>query len=160
MENLQSIHKGIIQATFVLFILLLASCTGEKKQAASDFQKNAVAEEPAQTDPLKNKGIGPIREIILSPLDTALVRKGKTLFGQICTACHKPNEKHIGPAPSGILERRTPEWVLNMIMNPEEMIQKDPIAKALFIEYNSAPMVNQNVSEEEAISILEYFRTL
>ncbi|MFT7160497.1 MAG: cytochrome c [Bacteroidia bacterium] len=58
------------------------------------------------------------------------------------------------------MERRTSEWVLNMIMNPEEMIEKDPIAKALFFEYNGAPMVNQIVSEEEARSILEYFRTL
>ncbi|MFT7032513.1 MAG: hypothetical protein ACJA2S_001013 [Cyclobacteriaceae bacterium] len=53
MENLQSIHKGIIKASFVLFILLFASCSGEKKQTASDIQKNAVTEEPAQTDPLE-----------------------------------------------------------------------------------------------------------
>lgn len=156
MENLRSAFKILISFS----ILLFANCSGEKKPTTADFQKQSEVVEPAQVDPLKNKGIGPIREIRLSPLDTALVRQGKELFDQICIACHKPNEKHVGPAPSGILERRTPEWVLNMIMNPEEMIKKDPIAKALFIEYNGAPMVNQNVSEEEAKSLLEYFRTL
>jgi cytochrome c len=40
------------------------------------------------------------------------------------------------------------------------MIQKDPIAKQLLIEANSAPMANQNLTETEARAILEYFRSL
>jgi len=48
---------------------------------------------------------------------------------------------------------------MNMILNPEEMIQKDPIAKQLLIDSNGAPMANQNLTEDEARSILEYFRT-
>ncbi len=49
---------------------------------------------------------------------------------------------------------------MNMILNPEEMVQKDPDAKALLIEYNGSPMANQSLTEEEARNILEYFRTL
>ena len=45
-----------------------------------------------------------------------------------------------------------------MIMNPEEMVEKDPAAKALLAEY-LAPMANQNITEEEARAILEFFRT-
>ena len=71
-----------------------------------------------------------------------------------------PEQKLIGPAPKDILERRSPEWVLNMILNPVEMLEKDPIAKQLLIEANGVPMANQNVSEEDAKKILEYFRTL
>lgn len=160
MENIHHHCLSFIKAIFVLSILSLVGCSSEKKPATSDFKKEAVIEEPIPADPLKNKGIGPILEIRLSPLDTAMVSQGKILFDQLCSACHKPNKKFIGPAPSGILERRTPEWVLNMIMNPEEMILKDPIAKQLLIEANGAPMANQNVSEEEAKQILEYFRTL
>ena len=48
---------------------------------------------------------------------------------------------------------------MNMILNPEDMVQNDPIAKNLLIEYNGAPMANQNLTQEEARSILEYFRT-
>ncbi len=49
---------------------------------------------------------------------------------------------------------------MNMILNPEEMIQKDPIAKKLLMEFNGAPMANQNLTEEQARQVLEYFRTL
>jgi hypothetical protein len=49
---------------------------------------------------------------------------------------------------------------MNMILDPEDMIQKDPLAKALLIEFNGSPMANQNLTEEEARQVLEYFRTL
>jgi len=47
---------------------------------------------------------------------------------------------------------------MNMIMNPEEMVAKNPAAKQLLAEY-LAPMANQNISEDEARALLEYFRT-
>jgi hypothetical protein len=49
---------------------------------------------------------------------------------------------------------------MNMILNPEKMIQQDPIAKQLLIEANLAPMANQHLTEEQARKVLEYFRTL
>ena len=73
---------------------------------------------------------------------------------------HKPTKKFIGPAPKGILERRSPEWVMNMILNPEEMIANDPIAKQLLAEANGSPMANQHLTEEQARAVLEYFRTI
>ena len=62
--------------------------------------------------------------------------------------------------PKGILDRRSPEWVMNMILNPDVMVQEDPLARDLLMEFNGSPMANQNLSEEEARAILEYFRTL
>jgi len=47
---------------------------------------------------------------------------------------------------------------MNMILNPDQMIKENPIAKKLFMEY-LAPMANQNLTQDEARSILEYFRT-
>ncbi len=66
----------------------------------------------------------------------------------------------IGPALKGVLERRSPEWVMNMIINPDVMLKEDPIAKALLKEYNNAIMLNQNLSEEDARNVTEYLRTL
>ena len=60
----------------------------------------------------------------------------------------------------GIYERRSPEWVMNMLLNPAEMLKKDPVAIALLKEYNNIMMLNQNLSNEEARSITEYLRTL
>lgn len=37
---------------------------------------------------------------------------------------------------------------------------KDPLAKELLIEFNGSPMANQNLSQEDARAVLEYFRTL
>jgi Na+/phosphate symporter len=47
---------------------------------------------------------------------------------------------------------------MNQILNPEEMVAKDPIAKKLLAEY-IAPMANQGLTEEDARQVLEYFRT-
>jgi hypothetical protein len=44
-----------------------------------------------------------------------------------------------------------------MILNPEEMTKKDPIAKELLAEYLT-PMVAQVKDTSEARAILEYLR--
>jgi cytochrome c len=46
-----------------------------------------------------------------------------------------------------------------MILNSTEMLEKDSITKRLLEEYK-APMLNQNITEEEAIAVLEYFITI
>ena len=89
-----------------------------------------------------------------------MAEKGKATFNQKCTACHMANRKLIGPAMNGLYERRSPEWVMNMLLNPAEMLKKDPVAIALLKEYNNIMMLNQNLSNEEARSITEYLRTL
>jgi len=89
-----------------------------------------------------------------------MAAKGKEVFNANCTACHKVDKKFIGPAPKGILERRTPEWIMNMIMDPEGVVKNDPLARDLLMEFNGSPMANQNITEEEARQMVEYFRTL
>lgn len=154
--------------SFFVVIALLSSCGGDKPSDSSksaEKPKSMVkkvekkVEETTAGDNMSNKGIGPVKSITLGDLDQGMVDKGKIVYKAKCTACHKLSKRFIGPSPKGILERRSPEWVMNMILNPEEMVAKDPIAKALLAEY-SAPMANQNLTEAEARSILEYFRTL
>lgn len=151
------------------FSLLLFSCGGEAPKEKKSFQynrvqkldkKGATVKEKAPVD-LSNKGIGPIRDFEFSnPIDTELAATGEAAFKQKCTACHYPNKRLIGPAMSGIYERRHPAWVLNMLLNPSEMLEKDPIAMALLKEYNNVIMLNQNLTQEEAKAIAEYLRTL
>lgn len=108
-----------------------------------------------------NKGVGPVQSVTLdSVINTEMAAAGEQVYQEKCTACHKPDKRYIGPAPKGILERRTPEWVMNMILNPEEMVKKDTIARLLLKEYDTSAMTNQHLTEAEARSILEYFRTL
>ena len=154
--------KNIIILIFVSAAMVACGGSSQNQQEeGSEAPKSMVENEaPASADPMDNKGIGPISSIELGPIDDAMVAEGKAVYDQMCMACHKPTEKFIGPAPAGIVERRSPEWIMNMILNPEEMVKEDPIAKALLVEYNMAPMANQGLTEEQARQILEYFRTL
>jgi len=60
---------------------------------------------------------------------------------------------------SGVTKRRSPEWVMNMMLNPEQMLAENPTAMALLKEY-SAPMANQNLTNDDARAVLEFLRTL
>jgi len=107
----------------------------------------------------RTTGIGPVSSISLGAIDAAMVAEGEGIFKIKCSSCHKPTRKYVGPAPKGITDRRSPEWIMNMILNPEEMVEKDPVAQELLKRYLS-PMANQNLSEDEARKVLEYFRTI
>ncbi len=110
-------------------------------------------------DPMKDKGVGPVKEVTLGRIDDALAQQGEELYKLKCSSCHKEDEKYIGPAHRGVTKRRTPEWIMNMILNPEGMLAEDPVAKQLQSDFLS-PMANQNLTEEEARAILEYFRKM
>ena len=69
------------------------------------------------------------------------------------------SKRFVGPGLAVVTERRTPEWIMNMILNPEVMVAENPLAKKLLAEYLS-PMANQSLTEDEARAILEYFRTV
>lgn len=103
------------------------------------------------------KGVGPVSSLTLESLNLATAKEGKALFEAKCSACHKMAERYVGPGLADVTKRRAPEWIMNMILNPAEMTQKDPTAQGLLGEY-MVQMTFQNVSEAEARKILEYFR--
>jgi cytochrome c len=157
----------------LFFTILLISCGGkkEKEKEGFSYEKKTTTETNTAVKStnvaaslkidLTNKGVGPVSSLELpAEIDTEMAKHGSEVYTKMCTACHRPTKKFIGPAPLGILERRTPEWIMNMILSPEGMMQNDPLAKELLIEFNNAPMANQNLTMEEARAILEYFRTL
>lgn len=158
--------KFLSRLTPVLAILLLFNCSGKQDQTDSfDITKSKVNTEevtkPSQRVDLENKGVGPITEVVLAAeIDTDLARTGEGVFKNSCVICHKPDVKFIGPAPKGILDRRSPEWVMNMILNPGRMLRDDPLAKDLFMEFNGTPMSDMGLSEDQARAVLEYFRTI
>ena len=148
------------------------SCGGkeEKKKEPFTLKKTTTTEKSTEVDKsvkaserieLTNKGVGPITSLDLpAEIDQTMAANGAEIYKKMCTACHREDKKFIGPAPLKIMERRTPEWIMNMILDPVGMVQNDPLAKELLMEFNGAPMANQNLSQEEARAVLEYFRTL
>jgi mono/diheme cytochrome c family protein len=103
------------------------------------------------------KGIGPIEQVELGPIDEAVAAEGKTVFETYCASCHKFGERYVGPDLAGVTQRRAPEWILNMILNPEEMVFSDDTAYELLAEYMTQ-MPLMPVTEDQAFAILEYFR--
>ena len=139
-------------------IAIISSCGGDgKKSLKAEAPKEA--EKEVVVDPMKDKGIGPVTSITLGEIDEAMAVEGKGVFKAKCSACHKMSKRFVGPGLAGVTERRTPEWIMNMILNPEKMVTENPAAKQLLAEYLS-PMANQSLTEKEARLILEYFRTV
>lgn len=166
--------KIVFKSVAVIFSLILVSCGGKEEKKKDGFsvdrQKTtkAVESKPAASDvppsqqvTLDEKGVGEIKDITLDPvINQEMADAGAALFKTNCTACHKLDKRFIGPSPVGIMERRAPEWIMNMILDPSLMTAEDRCAKDLLIEFNGAAMANQNLTVEQTRSILEYFRTL
>lgn len=159
-ENMKS--KGSIFLA-VLFVALMSACgggSGEKKgKFAPPPKAKPMTYEEAQADWKNQKGLGPISKVELGEIDAEMAKKGEEIYVLKCTACHAPDKEKLGPAPTDIFSRRTPEWIMNMILNPEEMAMKDPIGRGLLMKYNTV-MANQGLTEADARAVLEYFRTL
>jgi mono/diheme cytochrome c family protein len=155
---------------FTLLVLstLVISCGEKKEEKKEGFEMNRTkkevkAETASEGVPvdMDNKGVGPIESMTFTDdINAEMAAAGEEKFQAICTACHMAEQRMIGPALKGVYERRSPEWVMNMILNPDGMLKEDPIAIALLKEYNNAIMLNQNLNEEEARNLAEYLRTL
>src|SRR5690625_4836101 len=122
--------------SFMLISFLIGCGNNKKKnEASSNDEKTEQAEEEVTYDKvdgeavdMDNKGVGPIESVTLDDeIDQDMADRGKEVYDGNCLACHKPDKKLVGPAPKGILDRRAPEWIMNMIMDPEKMVKEDPI---------------------------------
>ena len=137
---------------------MFASCEGgeAKQEGPAAKLESMVKKTPSGPD----KGVGLIKSIDLpATIDEALAATGMETFEAKCTACHKMGKRFVGPDLTGVIDRREPEWIMNMILDPELMVKENVAARQLLMEY-SAPMANQSLTEEEARGILEYFRTI
>jgi mono/diheme cytochrome c family protein len=142
--------NGILIASLLVLELGLAGC--DKKEGGKESQTIPAAQAGGAS-----KGVGPIQSIQLdAELDSVLVAKGEKLFSGTCVTCHKLDIRFVGPALNGVTTRRSPEWIMNMMLNPSGMTQQDDTAKALLAIY----MIQMSVAvtQEDARAALEFFR--
>ncbi len=144
-------HNTVPRTAIFALALVFAACGGG---ATDDQSAGAVS---ADSDLSIEAQIGPITFVELGDIDLDLVAAGKKAFTLRCTACHQLDRQVIGPPLGGILEQRTPVFVMNMIMNPTGMLAQHPVAQAQ-LEVYAVPMADLGVSEEDARAILEYLR--
>ena len=105
-----------------------------------------------------DRGIGPIKELKLGPVDPKLAARGKQLFDARCTTCHSQDKDGAGPALGGVLKKRTPEFVMNMILNTVEMEAKNETIKKEAANFGMA-MPPPGLTSDEARAVVEYLRT-
>jgi len=144
-----------------IIFLLLIGFTIQSCGAPEQKKTHSTAEAPKKAERRTDDGlgVGNIKSVKLTdPLDEAMIAKGLEIYDLKCMACHKlTSERVVGPGLENITNIRRPEWIMNMVTNPDEMLEKDPTAISL-LEICLTKMPNQNVTEEEARNILEFFR--
>lgn len=151
--------KSRAVCTGVLALLVAAAGCGGSEGGSSAAGGAASAPGTALTEEQMELGVGPVTSVELGEIDAALASRGEGVFALKCSACHKVGERYVGPALGAVLTRRRPEYVMNMILNPAEMLEKHPTARELLGQFMT-PMPDQNLTEDEARAVLEYLRSV
>ena len=143
---------------FLLVLLLVAACGGESAPPSGSPPGTTP---PGDLTPWQlEHGIGPITEaIVLTAIDRREAAEGKKIFDLKCASCHKSDVRYVGPPLGGVVGHRTPEYVMNMMLDPATMVRRHPEAKKLFTTF-LLEMPNLSLTPEQAREILEYLRTL
>lgn len=140
-------------------LILGLGCGGGEKPAPPPAAAGGGAEGGGLTAFELENGIGPVKEVVtLGEPDHDMAEAGEKVFQQKCSACHKMGEKYVGPALGDVTTRRTPTYIMNMILNPQEMVERHPVAKQLLAEHMTF-MPNQGLTRDEARQVVEYLRT-
>lgn len=140
----------------VIIILVLAFVQFFNQQTSGNIF-NGIGNPQSMS---KDKGIGPFQNVTMAPIDKNKVKTGMAIFNAKCILCHELDTKKVGPPLRNILKDYTPEFILNMMVNPQEMQKSDPVVKDLLKQFNNIPMPDQKISQQDALSILDYLRSV
>jgi cytochrome c551/c552 len=108
----------------------------------------------------QDRGIGPVKKVDLGPLNKKMIDEGKNIFDNKCFLCHDLDQKKIGPTLRNITKERTPEYIMNLMVNYAQMLKEDPILKSTFKKFNNVPMTDPALNQTQARSVLEYLRSV
>jgi cytochrome c len=145
-------------AMIALLVFLQTGCGGDSGEGDSDSQENTNTSGLSDWE-LEN-GFGPVKKKLnLGPIDPEMAATGEKIFESKCASCHKLDERYTGPAQRNVLQRVTPEFFMNTVLNPDENLEKHPHSQKMLAEYMTK-MTNQNVTLKDARDLLEYFRLL
>jgi protein SCO1/2 len=88
-------------------------------------------------------------------------RPGEDLFTTRCTSCHTIGEgDSIGPDLLGVVAKRDRDWMIRWLQEPDAMLEeKDPLAIALFNQYNQVPMPNIRLTYTDALNLMTFMYT-
>lgn len=142
---------------FLFFSVLWLCACGSKTENTADTGNAEATPKISDYDP--KRGEGKFDKIEISEkLDVKMAESGKQVYDLKCSSCHKlTDEKLVGPGWKGVSVKHKPEWLMNFIVNPDAMIDKDPQLQAQ-LELCLVRMPNQNLSDDDARHIVEFMR--
>ncbi len=100
-----------------------------------------------------------VQDVKVGAFDASLAAKGEQIFKMKCIACHQYDKRLVGPPLRDVAKRRSADYIISMIISPEEMQEKNDTVKALVQQYMTK-MTNQNVTLDDARAIYEHLREI
>lgn len=144
----------------ITVMFIVNACGGESKDGETPKSEMSQSNNSGLSDWELENGFGPVKKKLnLGPIDKTMAAEGEKIFESKCATCHKLDERYTGPAQRNVLQRVTPEFFMNTVLNPDENLEKHPHSKKMLAEYMTK-MTNQNVTLKDARALLEYFRVL
>ena len=111
-----------------------------------------------------------MKKILLFPVFLLLIcmnftlqaqNSGEEIFKSVCAACHtiKMGRK-VGPDLSGVYLIRKNEWLTQFIRSSQKFIKSgDTAAIAIYNEFSKIPMPDNQLSDEQILSVIEFIKT-
>jgi mono/diheme cytochrome c family protein len=93
--------------------------------------------------------------------DPAAISAGQSLFNANCKACHRVNQKLVGPALAGVYDRAPSiDWIKKFVKNSSAVIASgDDYANKLYNEFNKTQMTAfSSFKDEDIMNILAYIK--
>ena len=145
--------------SLLALLALIASVVGCSSAPETDAERQARWAAGNLNSWETEHGIGPVTEDIqLTPVDPARAASGLDIFVKKCATCHYLDHKKTGPMLRDVTKRRSPEYVLNQILNPEQMGKLHPDGRKLVAQY-AQYMTIQGITRENAEDILNFLRS-
>jgi cytochrome c551/c552 len=137
-------------------VLSVAACTSQQDAERAAENAPSPAEAAQKQEEVHGQEVTKVE--LTTPLNETWVAAGSAIYDTKCMACHKLTDVRIvGPGWAGVTQRRKPEWIMNMITNVDMMLATDEEAQKL-LEQCLVRMPNQNVTQADARSLLEFMR--
>ena len=107
------------------------------------------------------KRLLPFLILLNIPLILTSGQTGEEIFKTTCTACHTiGGGRLVGPDLKGIYSQKDNAWLISFIRSSQKMVKSgDKDAVAIFNEYNKVPMPDNNLTDEQILSIIDYIKT-
>jgi cytochrome c2 len=95
------------------------------------------------------------------PKEPAAISAGEQLFNANCKACHRVQQKLVGPALAGVYDRAPSiDWIKSFVKNSSAVIASgDAYAVNLYNEFNKTQMTSfSNLKDQDIMNVLAYIK--